>query len=155
MIAYYQLIERLHAHLIADADINTVEIGDLDIVDLPKQTIYPIGHILVQNVEFQEGVVRFTVVINTFDMVDVTKKDIRAENEPFKGIDNKQDVLNTMLAVLENLDKSLLQGAFLELGWELQGNLTAEPFEERLENLLTGWSGTFIIDTPNTVQDCT
>ena len=61
---------------------------------------------------------------------------------------------NTMYAVLENFDKSLTQGALMELGYELQGEITAEQTEDYLENLLVGWSTTITIDIPNTVQNC-
>ena len=156
---YYQahkeeLQERTRQRLIADPNINSVKIGDISEVDMNKQEMFPFAHILVGGAEFLNAVVRFTITVSCMDIVDTTKKDIRDETEPFKGIDNKQDVLNSMLAVLENLNRSLLQGALFELNYELQGNVTAEPFEDRFENLVTGWSGSFTIDVPNTIQDC-
>ena len=154
MIGYYDVTEKIYDHLINDKDINTVRVGDISLVDFDKQEIFPFSHILVGSAEFINGIIRFSVTVSCMDIVDKTKKDIREENEVFKGIDNKQDVLNTMLAVIENLDKELKQGDLRDDGWELQGNVSAEPFEDRFQNLVTGWSATFTIDIPNTVQNC-
>lgn len=154
MIGYYDVTEKIHNHLISDIDINTVVIGDLGQVDLNKQTIFPLSHILVGTAEFINGIIRFSVTVSCMDVVDETKKDIRDEAEKFKGLDNKQDVSNTMLAVIENLNRELGKGDLYDEGWELQGNLSAEPFEDRFRNLLTGWSATFTIDVPNRIQNC-
>jgi len=154
MIGFYDITENVYDHLIADPNINSVKIGDISEVDMNKQDMFPFAHILVSGAEFLHAVVRFTITVSCMDIVDITKNDLRDETEKEKGIDNKQDVLNSMLAVLENLDRSLLQGALFELDYELQGSATAEPFEDRFDNLVTGWSGSFTIDVPNTIQDC-
>ena len=154
MIGFYDITENVYAHLMNDPNVNTVRIGDISDVDMNKQEIFPFAHMLVGPAEFLGSVVRFTLTISCMDIVDINKGDIRDETEPFKGLTNKQDVLNSMLAVLENLDRSFLQGALFDLDYELQGTASAEPFEDRFENLVTGWSGTFIVDVPNTVQVC-
>lgn len=154
MIAYYEFTEAVRNHLISDPDINSVEIGDISKVDFNKQEIFPFAHILITGATFVNGVVQFSVTVSCMDVVDITKKDIREETEPFKGIDNKQDVLNTMLAVIENLDKALRFGGFEGLDYDLIANTTAEPFEDRFKNLVTGWSGTFTVEVPNTIQNC-
>ncbi len=154
MIGYYELTESIYDHLIANEDVNTCRIGNIEKVDFNKQSIYPFAHILVTSAEFVEGVIRFSITIGCIDVVDITKGDIREENEVWKELNNKQDVMNTMLAVLEAFNKSLTQGAFQEDGWELQDTMTAEPVEEQLQNLVAGWSTDIVIDIPNTNQNC-
>jgi len=156
MIAYYEVTESIYNHLISDNDVNTVKIGveQINDVDLNKQEIYPLSHIFTSGAEFVNGVVRFTVTVSVIDMVDITKKDLRDENEPYKGIDNEQDVLNSTLAVLENLDKSLRNGDLQDLGFELQGTSSAQRVRDTFPNLAIGWTVDFVIDVPNNVQNC-
>jgi len=156
MIAYYEVTESIYNHLISDNDVNTVKIGveQINDVDLNKQEIYPLSHIFTSGAEFVNGVVRFTVTVSVIDMVDITKKDLRDENEPYKGIDNEQDVLNSTLAVLENLDKSLRNGDLQDLGFELQGTSSAQRVRDTFPNLAIGWTVDFVIDVPNNIQNC-
>jgi len=155
MIAYYEVTEGLYNHLKADVDINTVKIGgNITDVNFNKQEIYPFGHLLISSCEFINGVVRFSLTVSVIDIVDKTKKDIRDENEKFKGIDNEQDVLNTMLAVLENLNRELKKGTFEDDGWELIGSTVAERVQEQFQDLAIGWQTTFTVDVPNNVQNC-
>ena len=157
MIGYYQFTEALVEHLQADKEINTVVIGDLSKVDLNKRSIFDFAHILIGSASFPVmGVVRFNVTISVMDLVDEAKNDIKDINkdERWKGIDNRQEVLNSMLGVIERLTKSLDMGDLEDAGYELIDRGAAEPFEDRFENLLTGWSNTYTIDIINTVQNC-
>jgi hypothetical protein len=155
MIAYYEFTKDLRDFLQADADINSVKIGDIDEVDIKKQTIFPFANILITNAEFIEGMVRFDVEVAVMDVVDIRKdnEDVLPADERWKGQDNKQDVLNTMLSVIERLKKHISKGTLQGEGYELQSH-GATPFEARFENLLTGWNATMVVDIPNNVQNC-
>ena len=152
MISYYTLTKGLYDHLIADDDITTCIIGALDEVDINKQTLFPLAHIFVGSATLNGGMVTFPVTISTMDIIDI-KKDNPIKGD-WKGQDNKQYMLNTMLAVHENLRNSLNKGAFQSSGWELQGDYNCEAFEDRFENILTGWSASLTISIPNLVQNC-
>jgi len=156
MIAYYEVTKSIYEHLIADNDVNTVKIGveQINDVDMNKQEIYPLSHIFISGAEFVTGVVRFTITVSVIDMVDINKKNLREENEIWKGIDNEQDVLNSTLAVIENLDKSLRSGLLQDNDWELQGTTSAVRVRDTFPNLAIGWSVDFTIDVPNTIQNC-
>ena len=154
MIAYYRITELLYEHLIADQDINTCVIGNLDKIDLNKQTIFPLAHILVQSSNTENGMVNFNITVSCMDLVDESKTDLRDETEQWKDLTNYQDVLNTQHAVLENLETSLDKGSLRDLGLEISGPLEKEPFEDRFENLLTGWSSNFDLMIPNEIQGC-
>jgi hypothetical protein len=152
MIAYYEITKGIYDHLKADPDINTVVIGSLDKIDINKQSIFPLGHILVGSAQFINGMVRFTLTVSCMDIVDIVKDDLPKDDEQWKGLDNRHDIANTMLNVIEGLDRSIKKGS-LQATYELQ-SMTAEPFEDRFDNLLTGWSATFVIDIYNSVQNC-
>ena len=155
MIAYYEITKALNDHLQADAEINTIAVDGLDNIDVVKQSIYGIAHIDVDNAIFIKGTIRFNVDIAVMDIVDERKNDIRdmPAAERWKGIDNKQDVLNTMLSVIERLDKKLRHETLID-GWSLVGDVSATKFERKYENMLTGWLASFTIEVPNTIQNC-
>ena len=82
------------------------------------------------------------------DVVDEFKDDKQTRN-PIYGNDNKQDILNTMLSVVNGLQTSLRRGGMNENNYEINDSPTATQFEDRFENLLAGWSLTLNIEIPN------
>ena len=155
MIAYYEFTKDLNDFLQADEDINAVKIGAIDEVDITKQTIFPFANILITNAEFVEGMVRFDVELAVMDIVDIRtdNEDVLPGDERYKGQDNTQDILNTMLSVIERAIKHISKGTLADAAYELQSH-SAEPFEARFENLLTGWTASMVVDIHNNVQNC-
>jgi hypothetical protein len=47
---FYQLTETIKDQLLNDVNTNTVTTGDITEIDLSKQTIFPLAHIIVNNV---------------------------------------------------------------------------------------------------------
>jgi hypothetical protein len=47
---FYQLTEKIKEQLLNDVNCNTVTTGDITEIDLSKQTIFPLSHIIVNNV---------------------------------------------------------------------------------------------------------
>jgi len=156
MIAYYRILELLKDHLQADSNVNTVTVGDFDGVDVDKHSIYPIALINIGDSTPANGLVKFDVTVAVMDLVDErkTNRDELPAAERWKGQDNKQDVLNTTLYVLENLEASINKGTLQEFGLELDGAMTKNPFEDRFDNLLTGWAASFNVAIPNERQAC-
>ena len=74
MKGFYNLTEELKTALLAEPFCNTVTTGSLDDVDLNKQTIYPLGHIIVNNCTVATSVLTFNVSVLCMDIVDVSKK---------------------------------------------------------------------------------
>jgi hypothetical protein len=134
--------------------INTVTFGDLDDIDLNKQTIFPLAHIVVDTANFQGttfNTIAFDMQIIVMDLVDVTKNDLRDQPNPFQGQDNLQDVLNTMLAPLNNLVLQLNKGSMQRDGYELDmAQVPCVPFLDRYQNKLAGWIMTLTVNTKNT-----
>ena len=48
--AFYQITETIKSNLLSDVNVNTVTTGDISDVDLQKQTIFPLCHIIINNV---------------------------------------------------------------------------------------------------------
>ena len=90
---YFDLIDKLKEHFDSDPIINTTTKGDIFKVDLSKQSIFPLCHIIVNDVTFQESVISYSVSIIAMDVVDFSKE----EGDAFNGNNNEDYVLNTML----------------------------------------------------------
>ena len=151
MANYYNILDTLRTHLNNDAIVNTVTTGDIFQVDLAKQTIFPLSHIMVNSATFEGNVIRFNISLLAMDIVDISKDEV---TEMFLGNDNEQDVLNTQLAVVNRLYEMLRRGDLYSYNFMVDGNPTCEPFAERFENYLAGWTMTFDILVANTMTIC-
>ena len=138
MRGYYDILEKLRLSLEANPSVNTVTEGDLLDVDLSKQTIFPLSHIIVRNATFDQQTITFNLNILFMDLVDFNKDDPKADI-PFRGNDNEQDVLNTMLAAANKLWSDLSRGDLYVDKYQISGTPTCEPFVERFDNQVAGW----------------
>ena len=149
MKEYYNLIDNTYNYLIGNNNINTVTTGDILDVDLSKQSIFPLAHIIVNDVTFNEHFMTFSLNVIAMDIVDEDKKDKQTESKPYIGLDNKHDILNSMLTVINGLQSSLRRGGMNNNNYEINDSPTATQFEDRFENLLSGWSMVLNIEIPN------
>lgn len=155
MRQFYNITKTIKDTLEAHSQVNVVTTGDIFDVDLNKQTIFPLSHIMVNQASFEGQIVRVNISVMCMDVVDETKENPRDQNEPFYGINNEQDILNTQLAVINDVVTKLRKGTLYTDLYQLDGNPTCIPFSERFENLLTGWTATFDVLLPNTeISSC-
>ena len=149
MKEYYNLIDNIYNYLIGNNNINTVTTGDLLEVDLSKQSIFPLAHIIVNDITFSDHFMTFSINVIAMDIVDEDKDDKQDKDKPHLGLDNSHDILNTMLSVVNGLQSSLRRGGMNENNYEINDSPTATQFEDRFENLLTGWSLILNVEVPN------
>ena len=148
---FYQLTETIKTALLEDKDINSVTTGDITEVNLNKQDIFPLGHIIINNVIDEEQVLRFNISILACDIVNQSKE---FTVDRFTGNDNVQDILNTQLAVLNKLIQRLRMGNLHTEMYQLEGNPSLQPFYDRFENQLAGWTATIDIMIYNDIYIC-
>lgn len=151
MKGFYSVTEKIKNKLAAEPFVNTVSFGGIDDVDLNKQNIYPLSHVMVNNVTVQDKTLTFNMSILAMDIVDVSNDET---TNIFVGNDNEQDVLNTQLAILTRIATVLKRGDLYVDKYQLQGDMNCEPFVDRFENKLAGWTGTFDIVIQNDMTIC-
>ena len=151
MTGYYDLITRMKEHFESDPIVNTITQGDIFRVDLNKQTIFPLGHLIVNSITSAEQTLTFNVSILSMDVVNVEKK---ATTNWFRGNTNEQDVLNAQFKVLNKLIQKIRIGSLYREGYQVLGDVSFEPFTDRFENLLAGWAATFDIMINNDQEVC-
>ena len=148
---YYLLTQAIKDSLLGDVNVNTVTEGDLFDIDLSKQSIFPLSHLIINTATAQESVLRFNVSILSMDIVDESKE---PTSDIFIGNNNEQDVLNTQLAVLNKLVQVLRRGDLYNDKYQLSGDANLEPFVDRFENKVAGWTATFDIFVNNDIEIC-
>ncbi len=146
MNGFYRVTDKIRETLQADVNVNTVTYGDITQVDLDKQTIFPLSHIIVNSVTSNDTVLTFNISVLAMDIVDVSKEEV---TNIFVGNNNEQDVLNTMLQVANKLWSDLSRGDLYTDKYRIEGTPTCEPFVERFDNQLAGWDLTIAISIPN------
>ena len=151
MKGFYQVTDTIKNQLLADVNVNTVTTGDITKIDLSKQTIFPLAHLIVNNVTNEDNVLRFSLSVLAMDIVDISKE---AVVDIFRGNNNEQDILNTQLAVLNKLVQVLRKGDLHQNKYQLDGSPSFEPFYDRFENEMAGWALTFDVIIPNDISIC-
>jgi|TARA_R110000803_G_scaffold28723_5_gene66165 hypothetical protein len=149
--AFYQITETIKSNLLSDVNVNTVTTGDISDVDLQKQTIFPLCHIIINNVTQEDGVLRFNTSVLAMDIVDFSKE---ITVDLFEGNNDLQDILNTQLAVLNKLVQVLRKGTLHFDKYQIDGNANIEPFYDRFDNQLAGWTATMDILIYNDISIC-
>ena len=151
MKGFYQVTETIKNQLLADVNVNTVTSGDITRIDLSKQTMFPLSHIIVNNVGNEDNILRFNLSVLSMDVVDFSKEEVI---DIFRGNNNEQDILNTQLAVLNKLVQVLRGGTLHQDLYQLDGTPNLEPFYDRFENEMAGWALTFDVLIPNEIEIC-
>ena len=151
MNGFYRVLDTIKDTLQADTNCNTVTYGDITQIDLSKQTIFPLSHIIVNSVTSGENIMTFNLSILSMDIVNVSKDEV---TDLFLGNDNEQDVLNTQLTVLNKVIQKLRIGSLYSDKYQVQGDVSIEPFRDRFENQIAGWTATMDVIIENDVNVC-
>ena len=148
--AYYILLETLKNSLLQNSNVNTVTTGDISEIDLSKQTIYPLSHIIVNNATNSGQVMTFNVTVLCMDKVNQLKTE---QVNPFNN-EAEHTVLNTQLAVSNKLYKDLYSGQLRLDGYQVDEDASIEFFFDRFENILAGVAMTLTIQLNNDLNIC-
>ena len=131
-MSYYKLLDTLKAQLNATNLINTVTDGQISDIDLAKQTLFPLAHIIVNSATIDGKLQRFNVTILAMDILDGKEK-----------YDIEPSIMNAMLQSLNRVYEIMTRGDLNPDYIMIDGAPTLEPFTDRFENKLAGWAMTF------------
>ena len=148
---FYQLTETIKTNLLTDINVNTVTTGDITDINLGKQDMFPLSHIIVNNVVVNEQTLDFNISILSCDIVNQSKLET---TDIFTGNNDVQNILNTQLAVLNKLIQKLRMGNLHTDMYQLDGSPSLDPFYDRFENQLAGWTATMNIKIYNDIYIC-
>ena len=151
MNSFYNIIDKIKQVVEAEPFNNEITFGDIADIDLKKQSLFPLAHIMVNNMNIEEQHVTFNITLFLMDLVDVS-------NEPntslFLGNDNRQDILNTQAALATRVIRVLQKSDLYKDQFQLLGTASCEPFTERFDNMLAGWAVTFDVGVKDEMTYC-
>ena len=146
--------------------IKTTTTGDIYKIDMDNETLFPLFHINPVNVT--TGLSSLTYNFQLFVMDAVTEREnwTEANFQSADYLSNEQEVASSCLQVCVDII-----GMFRHSKWQsttldeipdintpvyfTEGEYTLEPFQERFDNLLTGWVFQVGIVVENDFQTCT
>jgi hypothetical protein len=150
MNGFYYALDIIKDQLELDNDVNVVNTGIIEDVLLKKKDIYPYSHILVNNATLNGSTWTVSYSVICMDIVDISKEQT---TNIFRGQNNVQDVLNTQFVVINRVLEVLRRGQNTHL-YQLDGSPNCEPFEDRFEHGVAGWTVTFDLLIPNDMTVC-
>ena len=148
--AFYIVLETLKESLLQNSNVKTVTTGDISQIDLSKQTIYPLSHIIINSATNSGQVISFNVTVLCMDKVNQLKTE---QVDPFNN-EAEHTVLNTQLAVSNKLYKDLYSGQLRLDGYQVDEDASIEFFFDRFENILAGVAMTLTIQLNNDLNIC-
>ena len=150
MIDYYNITDKLKTALLAEPFCNTVTKGTIDRVMNAKQDMYPLSHLMINSCTPNGNTLTYNVSILAMDIVDISKIET---TDIFVGNDNEDDVLNNMQLLLIRMVELLRRGDLYDEHYIL-GTASLEPFMDRFEDAVAGWTLTVDIVVPNGMTIC-
>jgi hypothetical protein len=148
--ALYNIIDSLNEELSSNPFVNKVTVGRLTEIDLAKNTIFPLSHIMLNSIRHNENTLSFNLTVINLDIVNISKE---AEIGVY-GNDNTMYILSNQLYVINRLLSRLKQSTIYKDGWELEGNPDSDVIDKEMENMLTGYQTDFTINVPNDISKC-
>ena len=147
MTKYYEILNILKTEIEATELVNTITQGDIDGIDINKQNLYPLAHVVINSSSFQSATIIFNVTIIAMDIIDVSKE---PTTDQFRGNDNEIDILNAM-HTLQNRVFEKFRREYVNIQVDTATNT---PFVMRYANGLAGWETTFDITIPANMPIC-
>ncbi len=148
--ALYNIIDSLNEELLSNPFVNKVTVGRLTEIDLAKNTIFPLSHIMLNSIRHNENTLSFNISIYNLDIVNISKE---AEIGVY-GNDNTFYILSNQLYVINRLLSRLKQSTIYKDGWELEGTPDSDVIDKEMENMLTGYQTDITINVPNDISKC-
>jgi len=151
MNSFFRIIDSIKDVVSAEPFNNQVTFGDIADIDLQKQSMFPLCHIMVNSATITDNIVQHNMTLFLMDLVDVSNAE---DTSFFLGNDNRQDILNTQLALATRILRVLQKADLYRDNYVIDGDASCEPFTERFENMLCGWAVTFTINTTTDMTYC-
>ena len=149
MTTVYNILNTIKTFLRNNPIVNTVTFGDISDIDLNKTTIFPLTHFFINNVTVVDQAMQVSISMLFTDVVDHSKNFNNNDFGNREDDTNLIDVYNTQLQIANALIQDLKRGDLYRDRYQLEGNPVLEPFNDRFEDELAGWTVDLTITIPN------
>ena len=143
--------------------IATTTTGDIWKIDLAKNTLFPLFHINPVNVSTGQSTLTFNFQLFVMDAVSEKENCTEANFQSADYLSNEQEVMSSCLQICVDIISMMRHSKWQGAGeldvddpvYFTEGEYTLEPFQERFDDLLTGWVFSIGIVVQNDFQACT
>ena len=154
MTTIFDIISEIKAFLRSHPIVNSVTFGDITEIDLNKTSMFPLVHFFLGSTTITNNTMRVSVRMLFLDIVDYTKEFNSNDFGDRQDATNLVDVYNTQLALANDLVSHLKRGDLYRDKFQVTNNPICEPFKDRFENELAGWTLDLVIEVPNNLSIC-
>ena len=142
--------------------IATTTTGDIWKIDLAKNTLFPLFHINPVNVSTGQSSLIYNFQLFIMDAVTEKENWTEANFQSADYLSNEQEVTSSCLQICVDIISMMRHSKWQGAGeldiddpvYFTEGEYTLEPFQERFDNLLTGWVFSIGIVVQNDFQTC-
>jgi hypothetical protein len=142
--------------------IATTTTGDIWKIDM-NDTLFPLFHINPVNVSTGQSELIYNFQLFVMDAVGEKDNWTEANFQSADYLSNEQEVMSSCLQICVDIISMMRHSKWQGAGeldiddpvYFTDGEYTLEPFQERFDNLLTGWVFTIGIVVQNDFQACT
>ena len=120
MNSFYNIIDKIKEVIVAEPFNNEITFGDIADIDLKKQSLFPLSHVMINNSTINNNYVTFNITIFFMDLVDISNEQV---TDLYRGNDNRQDILNTQLALATRVIRVLQKSDLYKDKFELINQL--------------------------------
>jgi hypothetical protein len=156
-VTFYQLTQFFNSLATAHPNIKSFTVGDLDEVDLMHQTLYPLCHLVPNNVIISPQTFTYNIELLVMDrIVNVTQESEGVYNSllsNYRDVTNIHDVWNTSLLTINDIVAYITRNAQAD-NFMIETDSICTPFQDRFNNGLAGWSCVMNVLVPNDVNAC-
>ncbi len=146
---YFKTIMKNHPQI---AHVTQGDVFSIDDMQFPE---YPVGNVLIQDATFGQNTTDYRVQLIVADKHKTLENEsnprTNKQSIPYYGTDDVVDIHANTLAAINDLT-SYTQ--YKVEGFEIFGDITCEPFVDRFDNGLAGWSATFNLTCHNDKNRC-
>jgi hypothetical protein len=152
---YYNVLEYFRTIMDNHPSIASVSQGDIEDIDNNAYQFYPLGHIMITSANFGEKTTDYGIQIVIADKIKNKNNESEPRTNamivPFTDVDDVVDIHANTLAIINDL-VSYTQYS-LE-SFQINSEVSNEPFAERFNNGLAGFVSTFTLTTHNDRPRC-
>ena len=160
---YNNAIDTLKSLGAEHEQIATTTTGDIYKIDLNNETLFPLFHINPVNVTTGQSELIYNFQLFVMDAVGEKENWTEANFQSADYLSNEQEVMSSCLQICVDIISMMRHSKWQGAGeldiddpvYFTDGEYTLEPFQERFDNLLTGWVFTIGIVVQNDFQACT
>jgi hypothetical protein len=160
---YYNVLDYFKTIMVNHPQIESVSQGDLFSIDDNAFTFYPLANVTILGANFTPSTTEYQIQIIVADKIKnknnesneginyIAGTSTNAMRVPFDGPDDRVNIWANTLGIINDLT-SFTQ--YSVESFQINDTILNEPFYDRFNNGLAGWSSTFTLTTHNARPRC-